>query len=187
MTQTASQPLIQRRAAVVAVAVVAVAGAAASIALPSWASVDKAVLRSSADVLRWLDNVAASPGVRSTEGWPLAQVLEHLAQSVAFSVDGFPQPKSELFQRTVGTAAFGVFKWRGAMSHGLTEPIPGAPTLKLLTVAEGVQTLKAALLRFDSHTGALKPHFAYGALSKPDYALAHALHVQNHAERIVLA
>ena len=182
MTQPASQPLIQRRTAVAAV--VAVAGAAT---LPARASVDKAVLRTSADVLRWLDTVAASPKARSTEGWPLAQVLEHLAQSVAFSVDGFPQPKSELFQRTLGSAAFAVFKWRGAMGHGLTEPIPGAPALKLLTVAEGVQTLKAALLRFDSHTGALKPHFAYGSLNKPDYALAHALHVQNHAERIALA
>jgi hypothetical protein len=164
-----------------------IAMAAVSIAAPKFALASSTgPLRTSADVLRWLDAIAASPKARSTEGWPLAQVLEHLAQSVLFSLDGFPQPKSALFQNTAGSAAFAMFKWRGKMSHGLTEPIPGAPALKANTVAEGAQMLRSAALRFDAHKGQLKPHFAYGDLPKADYALAHALHVQNHAEQIVL-
>ena len=54
----------------------------------------------------------------------LAQIRKAL-----MSLDGFPQPKSAAFQRTVGAAAFTVFQWRGKMTHGLDEPIPGAPAL----------------------------------------------------------
>jgi hypothetical protein len=29
-------------------------------------------------------------------------------------------------------------------------------------------------------TGPLRPHFAYGELAKPEYELAHAMHLANH-------
>ncbi|MDO8768021.1 MAG: DUF1569 domain-containing protein, partial [Burkholderiaceae bacterium] len=31
------------------------------------------------------------------------------------------------------------------------------------------------------------PHFAYGALSRADFALAHAFHIANHQNEIVVA
>lgn len=139
------------------------------------------------DALRWLDRVEKSPSPRTTGAWPLGSVLEHLAQSIEMSVDGFPQPRSEMFQRTVGSAAFAVFKWRGQMSHGLAEPIPGAPALAYGTHWQpGVQRLRRAIERFNAYNGPLKPHFAYGALSKTDFALAHRLHIANHQDEIVL-
>lgn len=140
------------------------------------------------EVLRWLDRVEKSPGARTTGAWPLGSVLEHLSQSVEMSMDGFPEPKSALFQNTAGSAAFAFFKWRGRMSHGLAEPIPGAPSLSAQgDWRPGAQRLRAAINRFNSHQGALKPHFAYGALDKADFALAHAFHVANHQDEIVLA
>jgi Protein of unknown function (DUF1569) len=48
---------------------------------------------------------------------------------VEYSITGFPQSKSELIQRTVGSAVFSVFSWRGRMSRALDDPIPGAPPL----------------------------------------------------------
>jgi hypothetical protein len=33
-------------------------------------------------------------------------------------------------------------------------------------------------------TAPLKPHFAYGQLGKPDFALAHAFHIANHQDEI---
>ena len=62
-------------------------------------------------------------------GWNPAQVFAHLAQSIEYSMTGFPQPKSALFQSTVGAAALAVFHSKGAMTHSLTEPIPGAPAI----------------------------------------------------------
>src|SRR5690349_21155150 len=62
--------------------------------------------------LLWLDGLQRARSVKSTGAWPLGAVLEHLAQSIEMSMEGFPQPRSELFQRTAGIAAFNYFKWR---------------------------------------------------------------------------
>ncbi|MBO9677000.1 MAG: DUF1569 domain-containing protein [Acidovorax sp.] len=146
------------------------------------------VLRLS-DAPPWLDRLEAARGVRTSGAWPLAAVLAHLAQSIEMSLDGYPAPRSALFQQTLGAGAFAFFAWRGRMSHPLDEPIPGAPALP----REGddwraaVQRLRAAIARFEAHGGALRPHFAYGALDKAQYRLAHAMHIANHQDEIVLA
>ncbi|APW42081.1 DUF1569 domain-containing protein [Rhodoferax saidenbachensis] len=134
----------------------------------------------------WLDQLEKAPGAKTTGTWPLVSVLEHLSQSIEMSLDGFPQPKSAAFQHTLGAAAFAVFQWRGKMSHGLDEPIPGAPAL----TAQGdwkpaANRLRAAIARFEANTGPLKPHFAYGALSKAEFAQAHVFHIANHQDEIV--
>lgn len=157
----------------------------ALVSLAAWADLPK--VGSLPEALRWLDRVAAAPGARATGAWPLPAVLEHLAQSIEMSLDGYPQPRSALFQHTAGAAAFAFFQWRGRMQHGLDEPIPGAPALALpgdLAVSTG--RLRAAILRFEGHTGALMPHFAYGRLDKAQYARAHAFHIANHQDEIVL-
>src|SRR3954466_16426539 len=103
------------------------------------------------------------------------------------SIDGFPQPKGALFQATAGAAAFGVFKWRGRMSHGLAEPIPGAPALANEAQWQaGALRLRAAIARFNAHGGPYNAPFAYGALRKADYGLAHAIPLANHQDGTAL-
>jgi hypothetical protein len=156
----------------------ATAGGIAMADLPTLQTLD--------DSLRWLDRLERAAGVRTVGAWPLGAVLEHLAQSIEMSMDGFPQPKSALFQGTVGGAAFAYFKWRGHMSHGLAEPIPGAPALGAgADWKPAAIRLRQAITRFNSHSGPLKPHFAYGPLTKPEFALAHNMHIANHQDEIV--
>lgn len=113
--------------------------------------------------------------------WSWAQTLVHCAQSIEYSMSGFPQSKSTLFQRTVGSAAIGVFSWRGRMTHDLAEPIPGAPLLDAKAEpAQALERLRSAILNFQHWSGPLLPHFAYGALDKKEYELAHAMHLANH-------
>ncbi len=139
------------------------------------------------DVMRWLDRLERATQVQSTTAWKMSAVLEHMAQSVDMSMDGFPEPKSALFQATLGTAAFAVFRLRGKMSHGLTEPIPGAPALpQSEDFKPGIVRLRSAVQRFQAYAGPLKPHFAYGALSRTDFALAHTLHIANHQDEITV-
>ncbi|UUZ76786.1 DUF1569 domain-containing protein [Polaromonas sp. P1(28)-13] len=74
------------------------------------------------------------------------------------------------------------------MSHSLSEPIPGAAALSREgDWRPGSARLRTAVTRFTNHQGPLKPHFAYGALSKADFALAHVFHIANHQDEIVLA
>jgi hypothetical protein len=139
------------------------------------------------EVLQWLDRLDNAKDVKSTTDWKMSAVLEHMAQSVDMSMDGFPEPKSALFQSTLGTAAFTVFRLRGRMSHGLSEPIPGAPLLPQTDEwRPGVVRLRTAVKRFQSYTGRLAPHFAYGELSHADFALAHTLHIANHQDAITV-
>jgi hypothetical protein len=138
--------------------------------------------------VRWLDQLRAAPSVRTTGAWPLGAVLEHLAQSVEMSMDGFPSSRGALFQNTAGNAAFTFFRLRGRMSHGLAEPIPGAPALGAgADWHPAEQRLRSAIARFDAWNGPMKPHFAYGSLTKGEFALAHQLHIANHQDEIVVA
>ena len=155
--------------------------------LSTQAIADSPKVQSLDDVLRWLDKADTASALRSTNDWKMRAVLEHLAQSVEMSMDGFPQPKSALFQSTAGAAAFGVFKLWGRMHHGLTEPIPGAqPLTQTDDWKPGAARLRTAVQRFQAHKGPLKPHFAYGALDHADFALAHSFHFANHQDDIVL-
>jgi hypothetical protein len=149
---------------------------------------DLPVMQTLDDSLRWLDRLEKAPQAKAIGAWPLGAVLEHLAQSVEMSMDGFPQAKGALFQKTAGSAAFAVFRWRGRMSHGLAEPIPGAPALAGGADWHGAALrLRQAMMRFNSYTGPLKPHFAYGPLSRTDFALAHNMHITNHQDEILLS
>lgn len=139
------------------------------------------------DALRWLAKMEKSPAAKTSGAWPLVSVLDHMAQSVEMSMEGFPQSKSELFQNTLGSAAFAVFKWRGKMSHSLNEPILGAPALsKAADWRPALLRLSSAIERYQKHQGPIKPHFAYGALSKAEFALAHTMHIANHQDEISL-
>ena len=138
------------------------------------------------DCIRWLDTLEAASSVHTTGAWPLSAVLDHLAQSIEMSIDGFPHAKSALFQATAGRAAFAVFRAKGRMNHGLDQPIPGAPSLAAgAEWTPSASRLRRAIARFEAHDGALKPHFAYGAMSKADYAVAHGMHIADHRREIV--
>ena len=119
------------------------------------------------------------------ESWSLSQLLQHLAQSIEYSMAGYPEMKSAVFRALVGNTAFAFFNARGAMSHSLSEPIPGAPALNPNTlVKDSMHRLIDALAAFEAWGGPLKPHFAYGALDKAQYTRAHLMHLANHWSQI---
>jgi Protein of unknown function (DUF1569) len=118
---------------------------------------------------------------RMSGAWDMAHVLHHAAQSIEFSINGFPQPKPAWFRATVGSYAFALFNARGQMTHNLAEPIPGAPDIAQgQPLVPAVEHAITALQAFERHSGALAPHFAYGALDKAAYTRAHLMHMANH-------
>ena len=126
--------------------------------------------------------------LRNPGEWNLSQVLQHCAQSVRYSLDGYPQMFSPAFQHTAGTVAATVFRAVGRMRHDLNEAIPGAGVLDAaLPVEQARDLLVQALQDFRHYDGALKPHFAYGDLNKDAYAAAHWLHVRNHLDALLPA
>ncbi|WP_124748991.1 DUF1569 domain-containing protein [Alteromonas facilis] len=116
--------------------------------------------------------------------WPAFATFTHLAQSVEYAMSGFPQYRSDSFQRWVGQPAFWLFKQAGAMHHDTAEAIPGAPALDIqqhdpIAINQSIDRLMSALtvLNITSQT---QPHFAYGSLSHDDYMLAQLMHINDH-------
>ena len=144
----------------------------AALAAPAFGSIDAAV--------RTLEQLRTS-APRMTGAWDLPHVLHHVAQSIEYSLGGFPDLKPAWFRASVGSYVFALFNARGQMAHSLNEPIPGAPEIAQgQPLGPAIDHAIAALQAFDRHAGALAPHFAYGALSKPDYTRAHLMHLANH-------
>ena len=138
-------------------------------------------------LLSKLQQLAALPAEEladlSIGQWNSAQIFTHCAQSVEFSMSGFPQHKSAMFKHTIGALAFSAFATKGAMTHNLTEAIPAAPMLEPLTdTHQALARLITSLQDFSQYQGKLAPHFAYGELTKQDYELAHVLHFYNHLD-----
>lgn len=123
--------------------------------------------------------------VSMTGAWSLSQVLEHCAQSVEFSMIGFPEHKPKLFKQTIGKLAFSAFSEKGEMRHNLAEAIPGAAELTTENVEASYQRLKQAMLDFKQYQGELAEHFAFGPLSKPQYEQAHVMHFYNHLLEVI--
>lgn len=125
--------------------------------------------------------------LRGTGAWSPYRVFTHLAQSIDFSMAGYPSMKPDWFTHSVGPVAFFAFETAGAMHHGLAEPIPGAaPIAADGDSPQALSDLIASLERFMAHRGRLHPHFAYGALDHRQYAHAHVLHVRDHLREITL-
>ncbi|MEW9897604.1 DUF1569 domain-containing protein [Chitinivorax sp. PXF-14] len=159
--------------------------AASGSALAAWGA-EQPEWRTLGQILPLLDQFDHQAGFGVREGWPLPKVLVHCAQSIDYSLDGYPEARSRLFQATAGSAAFAVFRLRGKMSHPLDEPIPGAPAIDDATsLPEATARLRRAIARFQSHQGPLAPHFAYGALEHADFELAHVMHIANHLSLLV--
>jgi hypothetical protein len=125
--------------------------------------------------------------VSAQSQWSLGKILSHCAQSIQYSIESYPEMKSALFRGSVGKIAFSIFAFKNKMNHGLEEPIPGATEIPNdIDTKQSIRKLLLAIESFQSKTNdELKPHFAYGVLSKEEYDLAHTLHIKNHFEKIL--
>ncbi|MEU1573450.1 DUF1569 domain-containing protein [Streptomyces collinus] len=113
--------------------------------------------------------------------WNLSQTLQHCAQTVRYSVTGYPELKPALFRATAGALAKRIFLRRGAMKHPLGAEIDGAPPLDPdLPVTEAAAGFADAVALFTGHTGEHAPHPAYGRCTHDEFARLHAMHLAEH-------
>lgn len=110
----------------------------------------------------------------------LAPALAHCAQSIEYSMTGYPAMRSLVFRSTIGRLAKRQFLRKGAMSHDTDAAIPGAPAPSESTVESAAQRLRTAIAAFRTHEGPLAPHLAYGTCSREEYERLHSMHVADH-------
>lgn len=132
-----------------------------------------------AELRRRVDGLVDGPP--PAPGFSLAQALAHCAQSIEYSLTGYPALRSGLFRATIGRLAKRKFLAAGRMTHDVAAPVPGAPALPAdLRFAAARDRLRAAIDAFGRHAGALAPHLAYGRCTRDEYARLHLLHLDDH-------
>ena len=129
-----------------------------------------------------LNQFEANSHWKATGEWDTNRVFHHCAQSIEYSLTGYPKNKNLLFRKTIGKIVLGTFLSRGYMSHNLADPIPGAPALPdpSPTYTTGLERLQGAISSFLASSSPVAPHFVYGEVSHIDYNKIHAMHIANH-------
>ncbi|MBI3395036.1 MAG: DUF1569 domain-containing protein [Spirochaetia bacterium] len=166
-------------------AAVAASGSILSAASCSGSAAHKVKFADLTQALTYLEKLP--PATKTSGAWDAAQVLIHCAQSIDFSIRGFPENKPWVVRHTVGPVVFGRFRSHGEMNHDLSAAIPGAPPLPPgLSFQEGMEILRASVTRFLAYNGPLAEHFVYGTMTKTDFDLAHAMHIANHIDEFAI-
>lgn len=141
------------------------------------------------DAVRDAENLLAQ-GYERAGKWDLAQVCGHLTRWVTYSMDGVPKPPLLLrplfwvYRNTVGPRQLRKLTEGSGMGAGLPtvpESVPepgGDPTA---AVAE----LRAAVARFQAHTGPLAPSPLLGRMTKDQLTKVHLVHAAHHLSFLV--
>mgnify|MGYP003635753969 CR=1 FL=1 len=134
-----------------------------------------------------LAQLKALPAERLTSGgvWNASQILQHCAQSISYSIYGYPKAHSPFFRYSIGKLAVNAFAATGTLHHPLDEPIPGAPALEpVLPNDVALRELIYTVEQFMNWQGEMQPHFAFGSLNKAQYYSVHYLHLQSHLAQL---
>ncbi len=136
-------------------------------------------------IISFLDALPQATNIESSGNWTPNQIFSHLNQSIEFSLNGFPEYKSELFQSTIGKLVLHVFNVKGAMTHNLSGAFPGADELRKESDLQSDIVRFSKNLRLFLEAQQLAPHFIFGELTKEQYARAHVMHINDHFSELM--
>jgi|SRR5580692_2979664 hypothetical protein len=144
---------------------------------------DRGILAAMVDPITEL--VARLTALPATGDPRLAWAVAHCAQSIECSMTAYPKLRSPLFRATIGRLVKRKFLRAHRMSHDVTAPVAGAPTIAPDTTLDAARERALAAARaFATSDGALAPHLAYGRCRKDEYAELHLLHFEDHARAL---
>ncbi len=119
--------------------------------------------------------------VSAGHGWSLYKTLLHCAQTIEFSMSGYPKLKPLIIRRTVGRIVLKKFLKNNKMKHDLTAPVPGAAEIADEgNISEAVAVSVKTIDDFMSYSGQYKEHLLFGKLSKKEYDEYFTLHYADH-------
>lgn len=131
-------------------------------------------------VLAELALLEANAPVALQQPWSLYKILNHAAQSMEYSMTGYPQ-LDPAARQTLARLVFNYFRSQGFMNHDLGAPVPGAPEIPDDgPLEDGYLRLRNAISDFRNFTGELFPHFSYGQLTREEWEIAHSMHCADH-------
>lgn len=129
-------------------------------------------------------------GYDKTGNWTLAQCCGHVANWLSYPLDGFPkiplflQPVMWLMRKTVGRPKYEQYVREQSFPAGkptIPQSVPTATDEDAAAVAK----LRAAVERYEAHTGTLHPSPLFGPLTKDEARKIQLVHAAHHLSFLV--
>lgn len=111
--------------------------------------------------------------------WSLAQILNHLAQTIQVSMDGGPDKYSWAVRRLVGPLLRRLSLWFNWIPAGVRAPKMYLPRPGGAADKEA-EALRAAMARFASHPGPFDEHPLFGRMTGAQWRRFHCVHCAHH-------
>lgn len=118
--------------------------------------------------------------------WNPYQILTHCAQSVEYSMSGYPEHDSDLFKNTVGTLVFSFFSPRKNVSWVNGSCSGSASYRNQRRFNKCVGSIRESLDGFSRLPREVRTTFSYGQLTKEEFTIAHVIHLNNHLEELTV-
>jgi hypothetical protein len=137
------------------------------------------------DILVDVDRLASSSGVRTLGNWSAGQVLEHLANVMNKSIDGFESPFPPVL-RLVMRLFFKQRLLNKPMAPGFKLPAKAAAELvpDSASFETGVQSIRQAIKRLQTESQRA-PHAVLGPLTLDEWNRLHCRHSELHLSFLV--
>jgi hypothetical protein len=120
-----------------------------------------------------------------TSKWSFYKILLHCAQTIEYSMKGYPELKPKILQLTIGKIAVNKFLKQGFMKHNLTTPVPGSPEISDNGDEKiAIEALISIIDKFIKYDAELYPHLLFGNLSKYKYDNYFAMHIADHLSEV---
>jgi Protein of unknown function (DUF1569) len=142
-----------------------------------------------ADAVRDAETLLAN-GYDAVGKWTLAQCCGHLANWMSYPIDGFPkiplviQPAFWVLRKTIGRSKYETYVREQSFPAGKPTipqsiPAPGGDD------REAVAKLRAAVERYEAHTGPIHPSPLFGPLTKDEARKIQLVHCAHHLSFLV--
>jgi len=119
-------------------------------------------------------------GYRTLGRWTLAQICNHLGNSIDYTSAGFPGRAAPwLVQQSIGRGIRWLMLSTGRIAEGVQLPAEYRPRADLDESAEAAR-LKDSIGRFEAFDGALAAHPLVGRMSKMQWQRYHCIHCAHH-------
>lgn len=115
------------------------------------------------------------------DNWSPYKTFVHCAQTINYSMEGYPKYKPLIVQLTIGRFVFKKYMKQGYMKHNLSAPVQGSPFIEDSSdINLGIDILINAIDRFQEYDGFFKRHLIFGNLTKEEYEIYFAMHIKDH-------
>lgn len=111
--------------------------------------------------------------------WSLGQICNHLAATIACSVDGFPLKAPWIYRKTLGAVRRRRTFQSGRITPGVQLPDQYCPKPGLDDRAEA-EALRATLSYYAGYQEPLALHPIFDALTRAEWDRLHAIHCAHH-------